>query len=98
MRAFCGYLAANLTIAANLGRIHGESRGTSTWGSLIARARKIGCRLQMCRLDASCDGSCGCGPALYDRNGFVVGDLEHEDLATFTVLVEQLESNEGIRL
>lgn len=104
-RVYCGYLVANLTVAANMraakDRDAAEDAARKAWDLLAERAKAIGCELFRCCLDPDCDGSCGCGPGLRDREDQPVGDgasdEPSQDLAMFTLLVERLEANGGVR-
>ena len=100
---FCGYLAANLQVASNLARADATTAqvavDAAVWGALIARAAAIGCKLQRCYLDPSCDGDCGCGPGIADVNGFSVRSempgTDDNEIAMYTRLVERAEANGG---
>lgn len=102
MNPFPGYLAANLQVAANL-RVADERALADTTFSLLAwRAKAIGCSLSRCQLDPECDGSCGDGPGLRDRNDDPIdipgiSDEPIQDLAMVELLIEQLEANGGVR-
>jgi hypothetical protein len=71
-RVFCGYLAANILVAANLAeadrRKAAREADYHSWSELVERFAAIGCRLQRCHLDSACDGECGCEPGVLDRD------------------------------
>lgn len=105
MNQMCGYLVANLMVATNL-RVAAErdaeaAQQEAAWKALQERARAMGCQLDRCHLDPECDGSCGNGPGIRDRNWDPVGDLASDeplqDLGMATLLIEQLEANGGVR-
>jgi len=100
MNTMCGYLAANIRVAANLAvrdqRDADADAEEARWAALVSRASKIGCTLAKCSLDPTCDGSCGCGPGLRDRNQRLVSDGGEEDMAIIDGLIGQLESNGGV--
>lgn len=101
MNQFCGYLAANIRVAFNLQQAKEAEVREAARSALAARAAVIGCRLQRCYLDPDSDGSCDCGPGLRDREDNPVGDMASnepaQDLGMFTLLVDQLEANGGLR-
>jgi hypothetical protein len=107
MNQFCGYLAANIRVAFNLQQkkeadLVAEVR-EAAWSALAARAAASGCKLQRCYLNPECDGSCGCGSSLFDREGLSVGEPESdaldavEDFDEIARLVGVLEANGGLR-
>lgn len=105
MNYACGYLCANIWVAANLRvekeRAEAAAEHEKTWNSLVARAEAMGCKLQPCYLDPESDGSCDCGPGLFDRDGNPVGDLASDeasqDLEMMAALIEKLETTGGLR-
>jgi hypothetical protein len=107
MNQFCGYLAANIRVALNLQQAKEVDLAArareAAWRALAARAAAVGCKLQRCFLNPECDGSCGCGSGLFDREGRPVGEPESdaldavEDFDEIARLVGVLEANGGLR-
>lgn len=99
-------LSANLRVALNLKHADDVQRAQAeydkAWSSLALRCIAIGCHLQACLLSDGCDGDCGCGPGLFDRNGHQILDMvpyePTEKIAFLTRIVDGLETADRLRL
>ena len=94
-------LGANLRVAFNLKHAEDVDRETKiqneTFERLVMRAARLGCRLWRCPFGPNCDGSCGCGIALFDRRDLQIDlgmDEEHE-LERAEICIARLETREG---
>lgn len=95
-------LGANLRVAANMRYSDDQEKAraaaAAAWSALQARAATVGAILQTCYLDPDCDGECGCGFGLRDKDGnWIKAEVSSvEDLAMVIRLIEQLESGVGL--